>query len=134
MAKDAEILIVDDNTLYSLYLKVKLENRGYNNIDIVNGAEGVLSYLNEKDYRLIICPNVLPEMLASELMVIIKYRFPEKEPNYLVLVNEKEAVLYEKEILFGQVFYYTGSPIDVNTFDDTVQKMLEDKADATSSS
>ncbi len=134
MAKNAEILIVDDNTLYSLYLKVKLENRGYENIDIVNGAEGVLSYLEEKNYRLIICPSVLPEMLASELMVTIKYKFPERELNYLVLVNEKEAVLYEKEILFGQVFYYTGSPIDVDTFDEIVQKMLEDKADAASNS
>jgi DNA-binding NtrC family response regulator len=132
MDKNAEILIVDDNTLYSLYLKVKLENRGYENIDIVNGAESVLSHLKEKSYRLIICPSVLPEMLASELMVSIKYQFPEEDPNYLVLVNEKEAVLYEKEVLFGQVFYYTGSPIDLDTFDETIQKMLDNKADVAS--
>jgi DNA-binding NtrC family response regulator len=134
MVKNAEILIIDDNTLYSLYLKVKLENRSYKNIDIVNGAEEALTNIPNKSYRLIICPNVLPEMLASELMVAIKYRFPEEDPNYLVLVNAKEAVFYEKEILFGQVFYYTGSPIDMETFDVTIQKMLADKANATTKS
>jgi PleD family two-component response regulator len=61
MDKNAEILIVDDNTLYSLYLKVKLENRGYGSIDIVNGAEEVLSYLKKKSYRLIICPAFFPK-------------------------------------------------------------------------
>lgn len=123
MFKDAEILIADDNSLYSLHLKTKLEEKGYSKVEITNEAKGVLFCLDSKKYHLVICPHLLPEMTAEELILRVRFGMSKEQPCFLVLSDFWNS----EPTLFNHVSSYSISPIEIDSFDKAVRNVLLEK-------
>ena len=120
MFKDAEILIADDNSLYSLHLKTKLEEKGYSRVEITNEAKGVLFCLDGKKYHLVICPHLLPEMTAEELIMRVRFGMSKDQPCFLILSDDWNT----EPTLFNHVSSYSICPIEIDSFDKEIRNLL----------
>ncbi len=119
-----EILIADDNSLTSCFLKSIMENNGYEKVDLTFGAEGVLECLEKKSYRLVVCQDVLPEMTATELILRLKFNSTAENTKFLVLTSKNEEEYYLKQIPIDRVSYYTSNPINFDSFEEKIEKLL----------
>jgi response regulator RpfG family c-di-GMP phosphodiesterase len=124
MNKNMEILIADDNSLTSCFLKSVMKSNGYEKVDLTFGAEGVLECLGKKKYKLVVCQDILPEMTATELILRLKFNSTAANTKFLVLTSKHEEEYYLKQIPIDRVSYYTANPINFDTFEEKVEKLL----------
>ena len=66
-----KILIADDNKLSQIVLKKKLESAGAT-VDVADDGTGVMRYLDDQDYDLIILDMYMPEMDGRETLSAIR--------------------------------------------------------------
>ncbi len=120
MFNDAEILNVDDNSLYSLHLKTQLEGKGYSKVEITHKVKGVLSCLENKNYHLVICPNDLPEMTSDELILRVRFGVARAQPCFLFLADSLDF----EPMIFNHVSCYSKCPIDIDSFEKAIRNLL----------
>ncbi len=123
MFKDAETLIADDNSLYSLHLKTQLEEKGYSKIEITNEAKGIISCLDSKSYHLVICPYLLPDMSADKLILRVRFGVSNEQPCFLVISDDWNS----EPTLFNHVSVYSVCPIEIDSFDKAIRNLLLEK-------
>jgi CheY-like chemotaxis protein len=124
MEKNFEILLADDNSLTSCFLKSGMENKGYEKVELTFGAEGVLECLEKKKYKLIVCQDILPEMTATELILRLKFNANAEDTKFLILTSEEEEEFYLKQISFDRVSYYTSNPINFDSLEEKIEELL----------
>jgi len=124
MDKNVDILLAEDNSLTSCFLKSVMESKGFEKVDLTFGAEGVLECLEKRSYQLIVCQDVLPEMTAAELILRLKFNSNVEDTRFLVLTTENEEEYYLKQIPFDGVSYYTANPINIDTLEEKIEKLL----------
>jgi DNA-binding response OmpR family regulator len=124
MEKNFEILLADDNSLTSCFLKLGMENKGYEKIELTFGAEGVLECLEKKKYKLVVCQDILPEMTAAELFLRLKFNSNVDDTQFLILTTKNEEEYYLKQIPFAGVSYYTSNPINFDTLEEKIEGLL----------
>ncbi|GEM_PF-2800582 len=123
MFKTSKILIVDDNSMISFYLKNQLEQRGFTNIEITHQAKGILSCLESKSYQLVICNESFPEMTIDDLILRVRLRWYQEQPCFMIISEFWDA----SSCIFNYVSSYSSQPIEIESFVKKITELLFQK-------
>ena len=85
--KVSDILIVEDNSILTDILELKLEQEGYSVTKTGNGKEG-LKLAREQDHDLLILDIMLPEMNGFEILKKLREENRDKELKVLILTSK----------------------------------------------
>ena len=113
------ILVVDDTNDVREVLREMLEREGYDVLDAPDGKEGLRIY-QENDIDLVISDVLMPEKDGIEMVMQLKFNFPEAK--VIVLTGGPEGFLKVAEKY--DVKYTFKKPVDRKKLIEAVRDML----------
>lgn len=118
----AQILIVDDDDLVGLHLKMILESQGWTNIFICSDSRRVMDILQNQQICLVLLDLVMPYLTGEEVLIEIKEQFPDLPVIITSCLNEVETAV---RCLHYQAYDYLVKPIDENRLVKSIQRALD---------
>ena len=114
------ILVVDDDELIRLALKINLERAGFN-ISIAETAESALELLKEHPYDLLLTDYLMPGINGLELMQQAKKIYPEIKG--IIFSGFAEKDMPEKFLALGADYFFH-KPINTRELLNCIQNLL----------
>ena len=75
--KGMPILIVDDERCWLHTLSLALRSRGHCQVEVCQQSTEVLDLLGQQQYSLVLLDLVMPQMSGSELLPLIREKYPD---------------------------------------------------------
>lgn len=124
MEKKHTILCVDDEELIVKGLRMSLELEGYRILTATSGEEA-LRILEKENVDLIISDQRMPRMEGSELLRIVRAKYPNVISIMLSGYSDFEALV--DAVNEGEIFRFVGKPWDDREFKNIIHAALEQR-------
>ncbi len=123
MSDPAFILVVEDNEEIRIFLKIALENQGYQ-VQLAEDAEQAIEALTHQQFKLAIIDQCLPDMMGVQLGQVIR-RQSHSAALPLVLFSGSSTNALEKEAFAAGFCRYLVKPVPVMTLYQVVEELTQ---------
>ena len=120
-----KVLIADDFTEVTRFIRYSLKNIGFTNIREADSGKAVLRALKKEKYDLILCDWNMPDMSGMEILKKIRSNDELKDIPFIMVTAtaEEEKVLAAIE---AGVSNYILKPFTAETINETIDKVFGD--------
>ncbi|MGE5437601.1 MAG: PAS domain S-box protein [Syntrophothermus sp.] len=119
------ILLIDsNNTDRILYSKIIKNITSDYNVELCSSGEEALEKITKSTPALIICENILPDMMGYELIKALREKNIKDLPNIIILSSSLDNALITDYNNLG-VEYAFSKPVNLRTFKQAVEKSLK---------
>jgi len=119
--EDCNILIVDDDPEVLKVVQYFLETKGFNKFFLVKDSRVVIPLLKEKEICLILLDLVMPHIMGTELLPILKKEFPHIP---IIVLTGSENLKDAISCVNLEIFEYLIKPVSISRLLSSVDKAL----------
>lgn len=113
------LIVEDDFRIAGIHQQIMESIEGVRVVGQALRAKEVWGFLEEERIDLILLDIYMPDQLGTDLMVEIRYNYPETE--FIMITAAKERELLARCMAAG-VFHYLVKPIDLNRLKEVIQR------------
>ena len=119
--EDCNILIVDDDPEVLKVVQYFLETKGFNNLFLVKDSRAVIPLLKEKEVCLIVLDLVMPHIMGTELLPILRNDFSHIP---IIVMTGSENLKDAISCVNLEIFEYLIKPVSISRLLSSVDKAL----------